>query len=107
MSSGVGQHQGHVARVPFVDAGHGAEMAFALRALVVEQVVEEGAPAHELATAGDLEPLGGRAAGLELRHGVPGRGHKQAEYDVTQPLSNSQVHAPSPAAPVPVRGPRG
>ncbi len=67
-SSGVGKHQAHVVVIALIDHGHRAQKALALGALVVEEVIAEGMPAHELAAAGGFEPLGGRFAGLELRH---------------------------------------
>ena len=64
-------------------------MTLALRALVIEQVVEEGPATQKLAGAGGLEPLGGCFAGLELRHFSRCGGHKQAEYDVAVPSSKT------------------
>ena len=80
-SAAVGQHQGDVVGVTLINDGHGAEIALALGALVIEQVVAEGAATQKLAAAGDFEPLGGCFAGLELRHRLR-LWHKQTQYDV-------------------------
>jgi len=89
-SAAVGQHQRNIVGIALIDYRHGAKVALALGALVIEQVVAERPPAQKLAAAGDFEPLGGCFAGLELRH-VLLLGHKQTPYDVTLRFSKTPL----------------
>ena len=64
----VGHHQGDAFLVAAIDNRLGFQVPLQFRALVIEQVIVECAPAHEFAGAGCLEPLGGSFAGLQLGH---------------------------------------
>jgi len=78
--SGVGHHQGHTLFIGAVHHGLGGEVALQLRALVIEQVIAEGATTQELASGRRLEPLGGSFAGLELGHVSGCAWHKRQQY---------------------------
>ena len=77
LGSGVGHHQRHTLFVGAINDGLGFQVPLQFRALVIEQVIVECAPAHEFAGACRLEPLGGCFAGLELGHFSGGAWHKR------------------------------
>ena len=86
-SAAVGEHEGDVFGIALIHDGLGGQVSLELGALVIQQVIAEGTPAHEFAGAGDLEPLGGSFAGLELRHFL-GRGHKRSHYGLEVPTTD-------------------
>ena len=90
-SAGVGEHVAHPVVVALINHGHGAQVALALRALMVEQVIAERAPTHELAAARDTETLGCGPAGLELWH-VGRPAHKQSSYGANLPFAKFFVY---------------
>ena len=67
-SAGVGEHVAHPIVVALINHGHRAQKALALGAFMVEQVIAECVPAHELAAPRNTEALGGCPAGFELWH---------------------------------------
>src|SRR4051794_23428216 len=64
----------HVRQIAAGELGLLVEPALLRRALLLEDVVHPGLPAHDLARAGQLEALGGAPVGLHLGHGLLFRG---------------------------------
>src|SRR4051794_15455800 len=95
----------HLLGVGGVHLGAAAQAALASRALLLEDVVEEGLPATDLARPGHLEPLGGALVGLHLRHVVRSPGWSSLQRGRRRRCRPAAHRSPPAAAVAPTAAP--